>query len=591
MLPGFVGQQSASAADPACAGVVGATPVSAGHAADSAGVPGDAAAAFDNALSSACGTASAPPVMDKTGCADKSAAAPSPTFPAWILALGLDADPANTDGVKGDTARGIAEKALGDATSRGTSKTKQDGQETHEETGSAVKDDEARGIVVDVIALTPPALGNTPPMATGGATGDSATSADVAESGHNVATEEGGERRSAQSGPQTTRAFPNRRVQIDTPQQSNDDVSSAMSANVDAPVQTNDDSPDDANTAPVAKAELARTRVATPADLREVTATVGTPAAAAAAAPGSGTELERIVSASTASPEAATAVSRPQAAGQSVKASTPTVAASRLEESMKTVAAASPATESAAEGPLSASPSPSAAVASIATGEAAPETRRASAPATDPNEVATTKPVAPAVIAAAPTAGGRNQSFQHADSESHARNAWPEPPPVSRSLAWSSAMTLITAPDGTLRLTAPLATTSFFGAQALLEQPPAANVDQMVQTMRVMVKDGVSEATVHLHPEHFGEVSIQVRVDGKSVSAIVHTESAGVREWLQGQESALRGSLSEQGLQLDRLVVQRDGRQDRRHGAPQQQEQPRRRAKSGDHEPTFEVAV
>ena len=108
--------------------------------------------------------------------------------------------------------------------------------------------------------------------------------------------------------------------------------------------------------------------------------------------------------------------------------------------------------------------------------------------------------------------------------------------------------------------------------------------------MRVQMKEGVSEATVHLRPEHLGEVSIAIRVDGKSVSAVIHAESAGVREWIQAQENTLRSGLSEQGLHLDRLLVQRDPRHDRREQA--RPEQRRARVKRGPETPErFEVSA
>jgi flagellar hook-length control protein FliK len=136
-------------------------------------------------------------------------------------------------------------------------------------------------------------------------------------------------------------------------------------------------------------------------------------------------------------------------------------------------------------------------------------------------------------------------------------------------------LTLVASPDGTLRLTpaAQVAPTLI----PMLPQDEMVNTERMIQTMRVMVKDQVSEATIHLRPEHFGDVSIEVRVDGKSVSAIIHAESSSVREWLQGQEGSLRNGLSEQGLHLDRLMVQRDGRQDRREAQQQPSEQRRQR--------------
>jgi flagellar hook-length control protein FliK len=86
--------------------------------------------------------------------------------------------------------------------------------------------------------------------------------------------------------------------------------------------------------------------------------------------------------------------------------------------------------------------------------------------------------------------------------------------------------------------------------------------------MRVFTRDGVSEATVYLRPDHLGPVRIVIRVEGKSVVATVHAESASVREWLESQEGALRAGLSEQGLDLDRLVVHRDPRHQHREPPP-----------------------
>jgi flagellar hook-length control protein FliK len=146
----------------------------------------------------------------------------------------------------------------------------------------------------------------------------------------------------------------------------------------------------------------------------------------------------------------------------------------------------------------------------------------------------------------------------------------------------------VIAADGTLRLAAPLLTA---GAGALSSDEQIANIQQLVQTMRVMSRETVSTATLRLRPEHLGEVTIDVRVDGKSVSAIIHSESASVREWMQGQESTLRNGLSEHGLHLLKLQVERDGRQEQREG---QQQPERRRPRARQHDTaqgTFEITV
>jgi flagellar hook-length control protein FliK len=588
MLPGFVGQQSAAAADTAAAAIAGASAAS-GHAGDVAAVPGDVAAAFDSALSSACATSSAPAGGEKTGCADKSGAASSPTFPAWILALGLDVTAPDTDGAKGGTPSAEA-KSAGDAHGAATGRAKTDHQEADKDT-DVTRQNEESGVIVDVSSLTPPpVIVDTPPpsavTAAVATTEDSPLPAELPASGHNVTAEEASQQRTSQSGKPSGATLPNTGVKDTPPQRENDDLQAVTVKGVDAPALKNEDS-DGANAESTTRTGEPRPAVTASADVDGAKTNARRDATAAPAPANDG---DRIVAGPAVSVDT-TREPRAQAPRSAAGASQPNTTTSRGNEALKPIpVATAAASESVAEAPSVQNPSAAAAAASIATGEAVQETRRSPAAPADLTEAATMRPVASTTGAASVATGGREQSFQHAESDSHARNAGPEPPAVSRSLAWSTAMTLVSAPDGTLRLASPLAT-SLLSAPTLLEPPPA-NLDQMVQTMRVMVKDGVSEATVHLNPEHFGEVSIQVRVDGKTVSAIVHTESAGVREWLQGQESTLRSNLSEQGLQLDRLVVQRDGRQDRRHNAPQQQGQPRRRTRTeDDSQQTFELSV
>src|SRR4030095_4093900 len=77
---------------------------------------------------------------------------------------------------------------------------------------------------------------------------------------------------------------------------------------------------------------------------------------------------------------------------------------------------------------------------------------------------------------------------------------------------------------------------------------PPENIERLVQTMHVNVRSGVMEATLRLRPEHFGEVTIQLRVDGTNVTALIQTESSGIRQWLASQEQAIRNGLATHGL-------------------------------------------
>ena len=118
-------------------------------------------------------------------------------------------------------------------------------------------------------------------------------------------------------------------------------------------------------------------------------------------------------------------------------------------------------------------------------------------------------------------------------------------------------------------------------------------VQQFVQTMRVQFRDGIGDAVLRLRPEHLGEVSISLRVENGSVAATVNAETAAVRQWLEANQASLRQGLSEQGLQLDRFVVQRDPQE--RHSrdeesSPRRQQQQRRRNANAD-TPRFEITV
>jgi flagellar hook-length control protein FliK len=141
---------------------------------------------------------------------------------------------------------------------------------------------------------------------------------------------------------------------------------------------------------------------------------------------------------------------------------------------------------------------------------------------------------------------------------------------------------------------APVAAAAVATAPAGPTQVDQENVHTLVETMRVTAKAGAWEATVRLRPEHLGEVTIALRVDGKNVSAVVQAESAGVREWLTSQEDAVRSGMAEHGLQLDRYAVSRDGQRREAEDQQAQQEQPRRRAPrraTAGSEPRFEVVV
>jgi flagellar hook-length control protein FliK len=125
-------------------------------------------------------------------------------------------------------------------------------------------------------------------------------------------------------------------------------------------------------------------------------------------------------------------------------------------------------------------------------------------------------------------------------------------------------------------------------------------VAQLVQSMRVQFRDGIGEAVVKLKPEHLGSVQVSLKIENGTVKATVQAEVAAVRQWLESQQETLKASLADQGLRLERFVVERpvvdrDGeRHQAREDDAQRREHRRRheqRRMSVKDQPVFEVTV
>ena len=117
---------------------------------------------------------------------------------------------------------------------------------------------------------------------------------------------------------------------------------------------------------------------------------------------------------------------------------------------------------------------------------------------------------------------------------------------------------------------------------------------QIVQGMQRMRRDGVEEVRVTLRPEYLGALTISLRVEQNSVTAVLHVDEPQVRAWVQAHEGLLRQAMSGQGLTLERLVVtdEQPGSENRGRGEEARQGRQRNRGRDGsDPPPTFEVAT
>lgn len=136
--------------------------------------------------------------------------------------------------------------------------------------------------------------------------------------------------------------------------------------------------------------------------------------------------------------------------------------------------------------------------------------------------------------------------------------------------------------------------TSAAGSAAYASAAPRPEVHvlpQIVQSIKLQTAQGTSEARVQLRPEHLGALNIALKVENGHVTATIHAENPAVRQWIEANETSLRQALTEQGLQLSKLVVHPDGEQAETEGREQEPRRQQQRRSWRDEDVTFEVVV
>jgi flagellar hook-length control protein FliK len=85
-------------------------------------------------------------------------------------------------------------------------------------------------------------------------------------------------------------------------------------------------------------------------------------------------------------------------------------------------------------------------------------------------------------------------------------------------------------------------------------------------------QDGSYTLTLRLHPEHLGEVRLELRLSGREVQTVFQVASPEARQALESRFDQLRQNLTQSGLQLSGFDVQ-TGSGDRRHWEQERAEQ------------------
>ena len=80
-------------------------------------------------------------------------------------------------------------------------------------------------------------------------------------------------------------------------------------------------------------------------------------------------------------------------------------------------------------------------------------------------------------------------------------------------------------------------------------------VERVTDAVRTSLAHGGMEVRLRLHPESLGEVRVAVRWEKGLLSARLEAATPAARDALEGGTQALRASLQEQGIPLDRLSI------------------------------------
>lgn len=115
--------------------------------------------------------------------------------------------------------------------------------------------------------------------------------------------------------------------------------------------------------------------------------------------------------------------------------------------------------------------------------------------------------------------------------------------------------------------------------EAPRQAPPPPVFDQIVQSARIFLSEGKSEAVIKLNPEQLGKVEMKVTIEDGKVTVKFTAENQAVRAAIADNIQDLKRNLSELGLEVENVLVQLAGQftnGENQEEERQQQAQPRR---------------
>lgn len=117
------------------------------------------------------------------------------------------------------------------------------------------------------------------------------------------------------------------------------------------------------------------------------------------------------------------------------------------------------------------------------------------------------------------------------------------------------------------------------GVAALSQQERVRLVQRVARSFSRLGPDG-GQVTLKLHPPQLGVLNMSVRIEGQSMTARLHTETAGARDAILENLPVLRERLAEQGIEVESFHVEVTG--DRNLAADSQSQSQAQNAFGGD---------
>ncbi len=178
------------------------------------------------------------------------------------------------------------------------------------------------------------------------------------------------------------------------------------------------------------------------------------------------------------------------------------------------------------------------------------ETNSASSQASTPAAISTSEP-----LAIAPTAAPAALPAALSVVPQNGVNAATPIPTATSTSSTESTSAISAAPSRSVGNQTAKSSSQEKATEPSLSQQERVRVIQRIARSFNRISSEGGSINLRLHPEHLGSVNVQVRLEGRSLSARLSTETAAARDAIMQDLPALRQRLADQGFDVTKFQV------------------------------------